>query len=63
MMILQTHIQKSVRPDLCYAVGYIQRFQQNPDEDLRYFGETDSYKLCYKRTLNSLNLIGYVDTD
>lgn len=57
------------RPDICYAVGFVSRFQSNPGlahwkavkRILRYLKGTEDYVLCYQGT--NLRLIGYSDAD
>ena len=58
------------RPDICYAVGLISRFQSNPGQKhwmavkriLRYLKGTLDYMLCYQGK-KDLRLIGYSDAD
>ncbi|KAL0413520.1 UNVERIFIED_CONTAM: Retrovirus-related Pol polyprotein from transposon TNT 1-94 [Sesamum radiatum] len=58
-----------IRPDLCYAVGIVSRYQSNPRSDhwiavkriLRYLKGTSDLALCYHR--GSLRLVGYSDAD
>lgn len=65
------YLMLSVRPDLCYPVGFMGRFQQNPGEEhwvalkriLRYLKGTADLKLTYCRNVKSPKLIGYVDAD
>jgi hypothetical protein len=57
------------RPDICYAVGLVSRFQSNPGEMhwkavkriLRYLKGTADYCLCYQGS--NLSLEGYTDAD
>ena len=57
------------RPDICYAVGLVSRFQSNPGLEhwkavkriLRYLKGTASYVLCYGGS--DTRLIGYTDAD
>jgi|UniRef100_A0A2N9FJA2 hypothetical protein len=57
------------RPDICYVVGLVSRFQSNPrlahwkvvKRILRHLKETMNYVLCYQGS--DLRLIGYSDTD
>ena len=57
------------RPDICYAVGLVSRFQSNPGvahwqavkRILRYLKGTSDYVLCYQG--KDLQLIGYSDAD
>ncbi|KAJ4744662.1 Gag-Pol polyprotein [Rhynchospora pubera] len=57
------------RPDICYAVSLVSRFQSNPGfahwqavkRILRYLKNTSDYVLCYQG--RSLDLVGYSDAD
>lgn len=57
------------RPDLCFAVGMVSRYQSNPGRDhwvavkriLRYLKGTSGVALCYHG--GSLKLTGYSDAD
>ncbi|KAL0293770.1 UNVERIFIED_CONTAM: Retrovirus-related Pol polyprotein from transposon TNT 1-94 [Sesamum calycinum] len=57
------------RPDLCFAVGMVSRYQSNPGPDhwvavkriLRYLKGTSNLALCYHG--GSLRLVGYSDAD
>ncbi|KAL0282692.1 UNVERIFIED_CONTAM: Retrovirus-related Pol polyprotein from transposon TNT 1-94 [Sesamum radiatum] len=57
------------RPDLCFAVGMVSRYQSNPGPDhwvavkriLRYLKGTSDLALCYHG--GSLRLVGYSDAD
>ena len=57
------------RPDICYAVGVVSRFQSNPGPDhwvavkhiLKYLKRTRDYMLVYSR--GNLDLLGYTDSD
>ena len=57
------------RPDICFAVGMVSRYQSNPGEAhwkavkriLRYLKGTADYSLCYRG--NDLALRGYTDAD
>ena len=65
------YLMVNVPPDICYAVGYLERFQQNPDADhwvalkrvLTYLKNTTQLTLQYKRNDKNPKLIGYVDAD
>ena len=65
------YLMLSVRPDLCYPVGYLGRFQQNPSEQhwlalkrvLRYLKESLQLELEFRKVENSPKLVGYVDAD
>ena len=57
------------RPDICYAVGVVSRFQSNPGPEhwvgvkhiLKYLRRTKYYMLVYSG--GDLNLQGYTDSD
>ena len=57
------------RPDICYAVGLVSRYQSNPGKKhwmavkriLRYLKGTMDYSLCYQGS--DLRLTGYTDAD
>ena len=57
------------RPDICYAVGIVSRYQSNPGLDhwiavkhiLKYLRRTRNYMLVYSG--GDLNPIGYTDSD
>ncbi|XP_073831868.1 uncharacterized protein [Musca autumnalis] len=57
------------RPDICFAVGYLARYQENPSElhwqhlkrIVRYLKGTISYKLHFKP--NDETILGFVDAD
>jgi hypothetical protein len=57
------------RPDLCYAVGLLSRYQKNPGIEhwkqikhaLRYVKATLDYSLCFNQ--KDLQLQGYTDAD
>ena len=57
------------RPDICFAVGMVSRYQSNPGpvqwkavkRILRYLKGTATYSLCYEG--NDLQLKGYTDAD
>ncbi|GMP75523.1 hypothetical protein CsSME_00032577 [Camellia sinensis var. sinensis] len=57
------------RPDICYAVGLVSRYQSNPGPAhwkavkriLRYLRGTADYTLCYQSS--DLHLVGYCDVD
>ena len=58
------------RPNICYDVGLISRFQSNPGQKhwmavkriLRYLKGTSDYMLCYQGK-KDLRLIGYSNAD
>ena len=57
------------RPDICYAVGVVSRFQSNPSLDhwitvkliLKYLRRTMDYMLVYSS--DDLKIHGYTDSD
>ena len=57
------------RPDICYAVGVVSRYQSNPGPEhwiavkhiLKYLRRTRDYMLVYKGGV--LNPVGYTDSD
>ena len=57
------------RPDICYAVGIVNRYQSDPREEhwiavkhiLKYLRRTRNYILVYSS--GSLETIGYIDSD
>ena len=57
------------RPDICFAVGLVSRYQSNPGiahwkavkRILRYLSGTADYGLCYRG--KDLQLQGYTDAD
>ena len=57
------------RPDICYAVGVVSRYQSNPGQEhwiavkhvLKYLRRTRDYMLVYSG--GDLNLLGYTDSD
>lgn len=59
------------RPDICFAVGYVSRFMENPTMEhlsavkhiLRYVAGTLHYGLCYIKGLGEFKLYGYSDAD
>ena len=63
------YVMMCTRPDICYAVGLVSRFQSNPGEKhwkavkriLRYLKGTSDYALCYQGS--DLRLVGYSDAD
>ena len=58
------------RPDICYVVRLVSRYQSNPGQKhwmivkriLRYLKGTSNYMLCYKGK-KDLRLIGFFDAD
>ena len=65
------YIMLCVRPDICYSVGFLGRFQSNPSNEhwqllkrvLRYLNGTKHKQLFFKRNTNSEVLVGYADAD
>ncbi|KAL0453732.1 UNVERIFIED_CONTAM: Retrovirus-related Pol polyprotein from transposon TNT 1-94 [Sesamum latifolium] len=63
------YVMMCTRPDLCFAVGMVSRYQSNPEPDhwvavkriLRYLKGTSDLALCYHE--GSLRLVGYSDVD
>jgi hypothetical protein len=59
------------RPDLCYAVGYLSRFMEEPRGEqwsavkhlLRYIAGTRDLGCCYTRQDSEAKLVGYSDAD
>ena len=64
------HLTTATRPDIAYAVGYVSRFMENPQEDhwiavkriFRYLQGTKTRGICYK-TSDKINFRGYSDAD
>ena len=64
------HLTTATRPDIAYAVGYVSRFMENPQEDhwiavkriFRYLQGTKTHGICYK-TSDKINFRGYSDAD
>ena len=58
------------RPDICFSVGFLARFMQNPNEQLlkavkgvfKYLKGTKDYSIVYKGSKKP-ELIGYSDSD
>lgn len=65
------YIMLGSRPDLCYTIGYLSRFQDLPSQEhwvnlkrvLRYLQSTKHLKLMYSRNESDVPVIGYVDSD
>ena len=61
----------STRPDLAYAISTLSRFMSNPGKPywealkylLRYINGSANVGLSYKKRFNTLDLVGYVDSD
>ena len=64
-------ISSSTRPDICYSVNYLSRFQNYYDQShykyalriLKYLYYTKELKLTYEKNLNADILEFYVDAD
>lgn len=64
------YLMLACRPDLCFSIGYLSRFQDKPTEEhwnclkrvLRYLKHTENLVLTYTKE-DSSPLIGYVDAD
>ena len=61
----------STRPDLAYAISLLSRYMSNPGKPhwdalkymLRYINGSVDISLCYKKMSETLDLVGYVDSD
>ena len=59
------------RPDICWIVTKLSQYLSSPlavhwvavKDKLRYLKGTIDFELCYKKSKNGLNLIGYSDVD
>ena len=64
------HLTTATRPDIAFAVGYVPRFMENPQEDhwiaikliLCYLQGTKTHGICYKPSDN-IDFRGYSDAD
>ena len=64
------HLTTATRPDIAYAVGYVSRFMENPQEDhwvaikriFRYLQGTKTHGICYKPG-DTIDFRGYSDAD
>ena len=64
------HLTTATRPDIAYAVGYVSRFMENPQEDhwiavkriLRYLQGTKTHGINYKPS-DKIDFRGYSDAD
>ena len=64
------HLTTATRPDIAYAVGYVSRFMENPQEDhwiavkriLRYLQGTKTHGINYKPS-DKIDFRGYSDVD
>ena len=63
------YVMMCTRPDICYAVGLVSRYQSNPGYKhwnavkriLAYLRATTDYALCYQG--GDMRLVGYTDAD
>ena len=63
------YVMLCTRPDICYAVGIVSRYQSDPGEEhwiavkhiLKYLRRTRDYMLVYSS--GSMETIGYIDSD
>ncbi|KAG2962578.1 Retrovirus-related Pol polyprotein from transposon TNT 1-94 [Phytophthora cactorum] len=64
------HLMTATRPDIAYAVGYVSRFMENPQEEhwvavkriFRYLQGTKTHGICFKSGDN-IDFRGYSDAD
>ncbi|KAG2862622.1 hypothetical protein PC114_g28192 [Phytophthora cactorum] len=64
------HLMTATRPDIAYAVGYVSRFMENPQEEhwvavkriFRYLQGTKTHGICFKPGDN-IDFRGYSDVD
>ena len=64
------HLTTATRPDIAYAVGYVSRFMENPQEEhwiavkriFRYLQGTKTHGICYKPS-GKIDFCGYSDAD
>ncbi|KAG3044193.1 hypothetical protein PC122_g24908 [Phytophthora cactorum] len=64
------HFMTATRPDIAYAVGYVSRFMENPQEEhwvavkriFRYLQGTKTHGICFKPGDN-IDFRGYSDAD
>ncbi|KAG2951261.1 hypothetical protein PC119_g28235 [Phytophthora cactorum] len=64
------HLMTATRPDIAYAVGYVSRFMENPQEEhwvavkriFRYLQGTKTHGICFKPG-NKIDFRGYSDAD
>ncbi|KAG4220176.1 hypothetical protein PC116_g31345 [Phytophthora cactorum] len=64
------HLMTATRPDIAYAVGYVSRFMENPQEEhwvavkriFRYLQGTKTHGICFKPGDN-IDFRGYSDAD
>uniref|UniRef100_H3H7U1 Integrase catalytic domain-containing protein n=1 Tax=Phytophthora ramorum TaxID=164328 RepID=H3H7U1_PHYRM len=64
------HLMTATRPDIAYAVGYVSRFMENPQEEhwvavkriFRYLQGTKTHGICFKPG-DKVDFRGYSDAD
>ena len=64
------HLSTATRPDIIFAVGYVSRFMEKPQEEhwvaikriLRYLQGTKTHGICYKPS-DKIDFRGYSDAD
>ena len=64
------HLMTATRPDIAYAVGYVSRFMENPQQEhwvavkriFRYLQGTKSHGVCYQPS-DKIDFRGYSDAD
>uniref|UniRef100_A0AAV1UZJ6 Reverse transcriptase Ty1/copia-type domain-containing protein n=1 Tax=Peronospora matthiolae TaxID=2874970 RepID=A0AAV1UZJ6_9STRA len=64
------HLTTATRPDIAFAVGYVSRFMENPQEEhwvavkriFRYLQGTKTHGICYKPSAR-IDFRGYSDAD
>ncbi|KAG2764837.1 hypothetical protein PC111_g25187 [Phytophthora cactorum] len=64
------HLMTATRPEIAYAVGYVSRFMENPQEEhwvavkriFRYLQGTKTHGICFKPGDN-IDFRGYSDAD
>ena len=64
------HLMTATRPDIAYAVGYVSRFMENPQQEhwvavkriFRYLQGTKSHGVCYQPS-DKIEFRGYSDAD
>uniref|UniRef100_A0AAV1V300 Integrase catalytic domain-containing protein n=1 Tax=Peronospora matthiolae TaxID=2874970 RepID=A0AAV1V300_9STRA len=64
------HLTTATRPDIAFAVGYVSRFMENPQEEhwvavkriFRYLQGTKTHGICYKPSAK-IDFRGYSDAD
>ena len=64
------HLMTATRPDIAFAVGYVSRFMENPQQEhwvavkriFRYLQGTKSHGICYQPS-DKIDFRGYSDAD